>query len=316
MKNILLLAIYLVTYFTVTAQENQKYYFNENDEECPVENAFYYKIIESNDAQIIEREYYISNNHLKLTKNSDKQGNSIGLVYEFYPDSSLMSIYKISEGRFVLDLSSYFPNGQKQEEISFRIINHTNTLTKDTINIRIENSWDSLGNTMVKDGQGIFRSYYSNLKLKDTGLVVDGFKNGNWEGFSTEGRVLYRESYENGYLIDGMSFLEDGTQITYNQLSIQPEPAKGLAGFYKYISKNLKYPKSARKNDTQGIVFVQFGINKQGQVVNTKILKGLSADCDAVAIEVIKNSPNWKPGMLRGRPVNVRMILPITFKLS
>ncbi|MBU2914735.1 energy transducer TonB, partial [Reichenbachiella agariperforans] len=35
-----------------------------------------------------------------------------------------------------------------------------------------------------------------------------------------------------------------------------------------------------------------------------------------IALRVIRNSPKWKPGMQRGKAVNVRMILPITYSLG
>ena len=37
---------------------------------------------------------------------------------------------------------------------------------------------------------------------------------------------------------------------------------------------------------------------------------------DEEAVRVISKAKKWSPGKQRGRPVKVRMILPITFKLG
>jgi protein TonB len=66
----------------------------------------------------------------------------------------------------------------------------------------------------------------------------------------------------------------------------------------------------------EGKVFVQFVVDKDGTLTDIKAVKGIGAGCDEEAVRVLKAAPKWKPGKQRGRPVKVRMILPITFKLG
>jgi protein TonB len=47
-----------------------------------------------------------------------------------------------------------------------------------------------------------------------------------------------------------------------------------------------------------------------------KAIKGVGAGCDEEAIRIIQESPKWKPGKQRGRPVKQRVVVPIVFKLS
>ncbi|SHK01066.1 TonB family C-terminal domain-containing protein [Reichenbachiella agariperforans] len=96
----------------------------------------------------------------------------------------------------------------------------------------------------------------------------------------------------------------------------QPTPSGGMKAFYEYIGINLKYPIAAREAGVEGIVFVQFVIDTEGNVTEAKVVKGIGSGCDAEALRVIRNSPKWKPGMQRGKAVNVRMILPITYSLG
>lgn len=96
----------------------------------------------------------------------------------------------------------------------------------------------------------------------------------------------------------------------------QPEPPGGMSAFYQYIAKNLKYPSQARRMGIEGKVFVQFVVDKDGSITEVQAVKGIGAGCDEEAVRVIGEAQKWKPGKQRGRPVKVRMILPITFKLG
>ena len=96
----------------------------------------------------------------------------------------------------------------------------------------------------------------------------------------------------------------------------QPAPPGGMGAFYKFIGSSMKYPNQARRMGIEGRVFVQFVVDKDGQLTDIKAVKGIGAGCDEEAVRVLKSAPKWKPGKQRGRPVKVRMILPITFKLS
>jgi TonB family protein len=96
----------------------------------------------------------------------------------------------------------------------------------------------------------------------------------------------------------------------------QPVPEGGLPGFYKFISENMKYPEEARKKGIQGKVFIQFVVEKDGSVSNVKCVRGIHPLCDDEAVRVISNSPGWEPGQQDGENVNVRLIVPITFKMN
>ena len=95
-----------------------------------------------------------------------------------------------------------------------------------------------------------------------------------------------------------------------------PKPHGGLQSFYTYIAKNLKYPKTARKANINGKVFVEFTVNKEGRLTQAHVVKGIHPDCDKEAIDVISNSPAWVPGKNNGKIVEVKMTVPIVFKMD
>ena len=95
-----------------------------------------------------------------------------------------------------------------------------------------------------------------------------------------------------------------------------PSYIGGLEAFYKFVSKNLKYPAQARRIGIEGKVFVQFIVDKDGSLSDIKVIKGIGAGCDEEVERIIKMSPKWNPGKQRGNPVRVRMMMPITFRLG
>lgn len=95
-----------------------------------------------------------------------------------------------------------------------------------------------------------------------------------------------------------------------------PQFPGGDLALRKWIANNVKYPNIARENDIQGKVFVRFCVNKNGTVDKVSIARGVDPLLDKEAIRVVKLLPKWKPGMQRGKPVNVWYTVPINFQLQ
>lgn len=101
----------------------------------------------------------------------------------------------------------------------------------------------------------------------------------------------------------------------YDMVEEQPVPKNGMTGFYGWVKQNLKYPRQARRLGIEGRVFVQFVLNKSGQVTEVKAIKGIGGGCDKAAVDLIKKAANWTPGKINGEAVSVRIVLPISFNL-
>jgi len=83
----------------------------------------------------------------------------------------------------------------------------------------------------------------------------------------------------------------------------------------KHIQTNLQYPQEALSIKAQGPVVVDFVIDSTGRVTDPVVTRGLGYGCDAEAIRVISLMPNWIPGMQDGKPVAVKMTIPIMFQI-
>jgi protein TonB len=109
--------------------------------------------------------------------------------------------------------------------------------------------------------------------------------------------------------------VEDDNQV-FTVVEQQPEFEGGYEQMMNFIRKNMRYPASARRMGVDGTVYVQFVVGKDGTINEVKTIRGISADCDKEAERVVNMMPKWKPGRQNGKPVFVRFVLPIRFKLN
>jgi len=121
---------------------------------------------------------------------------------------------------------------------------------------------------------------------------------------------------------------------------VMPEYVDGNEIMYKTIQRYIKYPQEARKKNIQGLVFVSFTVTKKGKVIDIKaadnqfnLLKEIvvigysdngtsttkNADLSVIQEEcerVIGLLGDFNPGKKDGKLTDVRMTLPMTFKIS
>lgn len=89
----------------------------------------------------------------------------------------------------------------------------------------------------------------------------------------------------------------------------------GVPGWGRFLQDHLQYPKKAVKKNIQGTVITRFIVDKDGTVSDIEAIDGPELLREA-AIDVIKQSPNWKPAQQYGRKVKSYKIQPITFKIQ
>ena len=181
----------------------------------------------------------------------------------------------------------------------------------------------------------------SGLWLVDgkTGYFLNGQKDGIWENYNEYNELLSTEKYENGKL-NGWTFRYDcsgvkkdstlyikGEYVLHDRISkdgksivkvteTKPQFKKGQEAFYEYLNSNIIYPEDAKKYKIKGKAIVEFTIEKNGDVTDIMVVRGLCNSIREVCYDLFKTMPNWSPGMQNGIPVRVQYSLPITFNLE
>jgi len=95
-----------------------------------------------------------------------------------------------------------------------------------------------------------------------------------------------------------------------------PEFPGGEDELIKFLTENMNYPELAREKGTEGRVVIGFVVNKEGEIDELKLKRGIGDGCDKEAIRVVNKMPKWKPAKFNGKPVSVYFDLPIQFDLE
>ena len=90
----------------------------------------------------------------------------------------------------------------------------------------------------------------------------------------------------------------------------------GIGNLMKQIENSIQYPEEARKKGVEGRVIVQFIVDEKGNVTQPHVLKSVEPSLDKEALRIIRLLPQWKPGTWKGKPVKVKYIVPVLFKLE
>ena len=99
-------------------------------------------------------------------------------------------------------------------------------------------------------------------------------------------------------------------------VDVQPEFPGGQPALMKYLGESIVYPEAAIAEKAEGTVYLSLTIKADGKVADVQVQRGVHPAIDEEAVRVTNAMPNWKPGSAHGKPVDVRMTLPIAFKLT
>lgn len=112
----------------------------------------------------------------------------------------------------------------------------------------------------------------------------------------------------------------------YETVDKKPEFPGGQMELYKFIQRNIQYPKDL--GDVEGRVYVQFYVDTVGKIHDIKVIRGICPELDKEAVRVVGLLPDFIPGEIydknaipvvgevEGKKVNTYFILPLLFRLQ
>jgi TonB family protein len=118
----------------------------------------------------------------------------------------------------------------------------------------------------------------------------------------------------------GRSFKNAKGKLIYIKADEMPSYTGGEAEMLKYLQNNVQYPQAAKDHDEEGTVFVDFVIDKTGQVTDVEANDSVNSDVSQLlkdeSIRVVSSMPKWTPAKEKGKPVDVAYSIPITFQME
>lgn len=99
--------------------------------------------------------------------------------------------------------------------------------------------------------------------------------------------------------------------INFVAVEEMPYPIGGINA----IQQHIVYPEIAKRAGIEGKVFILAYVDEDGTVTKAEILKGIGGGCDEAAAKAVLQT-KFSPGKQRGKPVKVKVMIPIRFELA
>lgn len=121
-------------------------------------------------------------------------------------------------------------------------------------------------------------------------------------------------------MIDGDVEMEappppDDEVVSFRVVEEMPQFPGGPVEFMKWLTRNLKYPKSLESQQVQGRVVAEFIVGTDGSITDVNLLSSLHPLCDNEVLRVLRMMPRWTPGIDNGEPCRTKVCIPVVFKL-
>jgi TonB family protein len=266
-------------------------YFDRNWRQSSIENARYYRVI-SNDTsgkiQFIVKDYYISGPvQMAGTYKSINPDFKTGDFRYWYENGQLHIKCNFLNNKLNSEYSEYYESGQPK--IRRRYINGLIDGT--------EKTWSLSG----------FLEKVVEYRL--------GARHGKFLTYYDNGQLVRKDIYKNNEFIRGRCFTREGKDTAYFEYFIMPDFQGGMEGFKKFILEGIRYPEIARQNNEEAKVYLNFTVDKQGNVIKARIVKADKDYFNEEVMRVINLSPKWIPGRRDGKIINVSITIPILFIL-
>lgn len=84
-------------------------------------------------------------------------------------------------------------------------------------------------------------------------------------------------------------------------------------GLKKYVYSNIQWP---NQFGGEGVVLISFVIQQSGKVKDVKIERSLFTPCDNEVIRIFETMPEWEPGELDSKKIDVKLYFPVEFQIK
>lgn len=92
-----------------------------------------------------------------------------------------------------------------------------------------------------------------------------------------------------------------------------PEFPGGEEAMGEFFTQNVQVPVKAKQARVTGDVLITATVGTDGKLINPKVAKGLTPECNAEALRVVQLLPAWQPATRRGVPVPIMVQVPVPF---
>jgi len=162
--------------------------------------------------------------------------------------------------------------------------------------------------------EGPYYEYDINGIIKTSGEYVNNKKENDWVYFNDTGKVILKEKYKAGILIENIN--PDTVKTEIPGEGREGDREAGFIGkansWRNYLLKTLK-PDIALQSVKGGTVRVFFAIDNTGKPTDIHIWRSVEYVLDEESLRVIYNMPDWSPAISNGEKVKAYRTQPFSF---
>lgn len=250
-----------------------------------------------------------------------------GLIKSYYDNGKLKSEIHFSNNVREGDAKFYYENGNIKEERNYingkveGLVKKYNKDGKLEEVFNIENGRRQ-GPTSLYDSAGVYLSdvnFENGVKVidasgEDEQVASNSKPEENKPSENKSAKISVQKNSSSSYLPPAEAKEDDKTNddpAYYLTAEIMPEPIGG----FEALQKRLFYPSLAKQKKIEGTVKILTFINKYGNVTKADVIQGIGYGCDESARNTVFYS-RFKPGLVKGKPVNVQMVISLNFQLK
>ncbi|WP_345950126.1 hypothetical protein ABDD95_01450 [Mucilaginibacter sp. PAMB04274] len=231
-----------------------------------------------------------------------------GQAVTYYSNGKRESVLTYTQGALIGTGFLFYPNGKLHATLEY----DTTATKSPEEKVSIVSCMDTTGASLVTDGNGRYVDYNMLTgAISEEGPVKNGHPDGEWHGGYPSEKVTYTDLYRDGKFVSGYCVTGTGTRFTYTSRRQSPEFKGGDAAFIAYIKKKFKYLATLKNKSSIGVM--SFMVDKTGKVSNGRFLGNITPEINKIITAAINSSPNWKPAIRNGLPINSSWIVSTTF---
>lgn len=276
-------------------------FYDKDWRECDITHAHYYRrgfkdSLGRWDGPV--RDYYLDGGIQMKGEYKKDLRNGVFLYYS--RDSLYESAGRYREEWKIGKWEHYSKGGQLQDEIRYRnksyLINH----------------WSDSLELQVDGGEGDIIDYHQNGIIANYEHYSEGRKDSISYGFYENGNVHFKEFFDDGRLLQGISYDLNGNKYQYDESTQLTYPETGMDNFWEYVSRERTdiLGDSPIGYETELV----FNISESGEIFDIRVMSGDADSLNVIAKVILRNGPKWIPAKEHGiKPVASESLVKITF---
>jgi TonB family protein len=115
--------------------------------------------------------------------------------------------------------------------------------------------------------------------------------------------------------VSNSDLLESSTATYAPPLKVNAHFPGGNEALAEYFDEHLDYNEELRSHAVEGVVIVEFVVQKDGQLANFKVIETPHEKLSELALTALKGMSDWIPAKIHNVDVASRVMLPVHFGL-